>query len=251
MGISRPTLRPSGDGWTHSGTARSSDHESWHRVSLIIVILALGLLASLSPTTLVVFIMLLATTRARANAAAFLIGWTVSLTVVFAASYLLGGSHTVRASGGHTVVNLVEILFGIGLGYLGVRKWRSRHDPRQPQGVSHGLAARIDRLNPAAALVLGVLEQPWTLTAAAAVVVVHDHKALLIAVVAFATFTVVSTAAVASIYLYFARRPGEAQPHLEALRTRLVEAGPALFAAISFFVGAYLVVDASLSLAGV
>ena len=220
-------------------------------MSLIIAILALGLLASLSPTTLVVFIMLLATTRARANASAFLIGWTISLIVVFAASYLIGGSHTVRAGGGHTVVNVFEILFGVGLGYVGIRKWRSRHAPRQPQGVSHGLAARIDRLNPAAALLLGVLEQPWTLTAAAAVVVVHDHKALLVAVIAFAAFTVVSTAAVTGIYLYFARRPGEAETHLEALRNRLVQAGPALFAAISFLVGAYLVVDGTFSLAGI
>src|ERR1022692_2998859 len=108
---------------------RNHDREWWLHMSLVIVILALGLLASLSPTTLVVFIMLLATTRARANAAAFLIGWTVSLMVIFVASYLIGGSHTVRAGGGHTVVNLVEILLGIGLGYLGVRKWRSRHEP--------------------------------------------------------------------------------------------------------------------------
>ncbi len=220
-------------------------------MSLIIVILALGLMASLSPTTLVVFIMLLATTRAHANAAAFLIGWSVSLTVVFAASYLVGGSHTVRTGGGHTAVSVVEFVFGVGLGYVGVRRWRSRHEPRSPSGVSRGLATRIDRLNPATALILGVLEQPWTLTAAAAVVVVHDHKALLVALIAFVVFTVVSTAAVAGIYLYFARRPGEADAHLTALRTRLIDAGPALFAAISFAVGAYLVIDASLNLAGV
>jgi threonine/homoserine/homoserine lactone efflux protein len=220
-------------------------------VSLLIAIVALGLLASLSPTTLVVFIMLLATTRAHANAAAFLVGWTISLIVVFVASYLIGGSHTVRSGGGHTVVDLVEVVLGLGLGYVGVRKWRGRHLPRQPQGASHGLAARIDRLNPTAALLLGILEQPWTLTAAAAVVVVHDHKAALIVIIAFAAFTVISTATVAGIYIYFARRPGEAETHLEALRDWLVKGSPALFAAISFLVGVYLVVDGVLSLAGI
>ena len=117
--------------------------------------------------------------------------------------------------------------------------------------VSHGLATRVERLNPATALMLGVLEQPWTLTAAAAVVVVHDHKALPTVVIAFVGFTVISTATVAGMYLYYARRPGEAHARLEALRTRLVKAGPALLAAISFLVGIYLVVDASLSLAGI
>ena len=43
-------------------------------MSLVIPIVLLGLLASVSPSTIVVFILLLATTRARVNAAAFLIG---------------------------------------------------------------------------------------------------------------------------------------------------------------------------------
>jgi hypothetical protein len=219
-------------------------------MSLVVAILALGLLASLSPSTLVVFILLLATTRARQNAAAFLVGWTISLVLVFFVSYLVGGNHSVRSGGGHTVVNVFEILFGIGLGYFGVRKWRSRHAPREPHG-SHRLAARVERLNPATALVLGVLEQPWTLTAAAAVVVVHDHTALPTVVVAFVGFTVISTATVGGMYLYYARRPGEARARLEALRTRLVQAGPTLLSVISFLVGVYLVVDASLSLAGI
>jgi threonine/homoserine/homoserine lactone efflux protein len=218
-------------------------------MSLVVTILALGLLASLSPSTLVVFIMLLATTRARQNSAAFLVGWTISLVLVFVASYLVGGDHSVRSGGGHTFVSLFEIIFGLGLAFFGIRKWRSRHAPRE--STSHRLAERVERLNPATALMLGVLEQPWTLTAAAAVVVVHDHTALPIVVIAFVAFTVISTATVAGIYLYYSRRPGEAQARLEVLRDRLVQAGPALFAAISFLVGVYLVVDASLSLAGI
>ena len=60
-------------------------------MSLVIPILLLGLLASLSPATIIVFILLLATTRAKVNAAAFLIGWSVSLVVVFSVSYEVGG----------------------------------------------------------------------------------------------------------------------------------------------------------------
>ena len=61
-------------------------------MSLLISIGLLGLLASVSPSTIVVFILLLATARARVNAAAFLVGWSVSLIVVFAVSYAVGES---------------------------------------------------------------------------------------------------------------------------------------------------------------
>ena len=36
------------------------------------------------------FILVLATTRARVNAISFLVGWGVSLTIVFAVAYAMG-----------------------------------------------------------------------------------------------------------------------------------------------------------------
>jgi len=72
---------------------------------------------------------------------------------------------------------------------------------------------------------VGVLEQPWTLTAAAAVVVVRHHSAFIVVVIAFALFTLASTATVGLIYLYYARRPGEAEAHrgVSTYRRRLVQ----------------------------
>ncbi len=55
-------------------------------MGLILPLLLLGLMSSLSPATIVVFILLLATTRPRLKALAFLAGWAVSLTLVFALS---------------------------------------------------------------------------------------------------------------------------------------------------------------------
>ena len=65
-------------------------------MSLVVTIVLLGLLASLSSATIVVFLLLLATTRAKVNAAAFLIGWSVSLVIVFSASYAVGGTHSAQ-----------------------------------------------------------------------------------------------------------------------------------------------------------
>ena len=71
-------------------------------MSLVLTILLLGLLAGLSPATIVVFILVLATARAKVNAAAFLIGWSVSLVIVFSVSYEIGGTHSSQHGGGRT-----------------------------------------------------------------------------------------------------------------------------------------------------
>ena len=108
-------------------------------MSLLITIGLLGLLASVSPSTIVVFILLLATARARVNAAAFLIGWSVAL---------------------------------------------------------------------------------------------------------------LSTTTIGLIFLYFARRPGEAEAHLSDLRDRLVHAGPGIFAIVSVAVGIFLIIDGVTGIVG-
>jgi len=122
--------------------------------------------------------------------------------------------------------------------------------PRTSSGVTNKFAARLEQLNPWEAATVGILKQPWTLTAAAAVVLVRHHSALPVVVFAFVAFAVLSTATVGLIFLYFARRPGEAEAHLSDLRDRLVRAGPAIFALVSVAVGAYLIIDGVIGIAG-
>ncbi len=212
-------------------------------MSLAVTILLLGLLASLSPSTIVVFILLLATTRARVNAAAFLIGWSISLVFVFAVSYAVGGAHEFQRGSGRTALEVIEILLGIALLFAAAHQWRRRDRPSTSSGMTTRLTASLKELNPWQAAMVGVLEQPWTLTAVAAVVLVRHHSAFFVVVIAFVLFTVASTATVGVIYLYYARRPGEAAAHLSALRDRVVHAGPAVFAIVSLAVGAYLIID--------
>lgn len=213
-------------------------------MSLVITIGLLGLLASVSPSTLVVFILLLATVRARVNAAAFLIGWSVSLIIVFAVSYAVGGVRAAQHGNGSTVVEVIEILLGVALACAAARQWTRRDRPKTSSGVTKKrFTARLKKLNPWEAATVGVLEQPWTLTAAAAVVLVRHHSAFLIVVFAFLAFALLSTATVGLIFLYFARHPGKAEAHLSDLRDRLVHAGPAIFAIVSAVVGVFLITD--------
>ncbi len=215
-----------------------------------VTVLVLGLLASLSPSTIVVFILLLATTRARVNAAAFLIGWTISLVIVFALSYLLGSARSTQHGGGRLAVEVIETLLGVALVVAAARQWQRRDRPRTSSGLTKRLTARLRDLNPFEAAIVGVLEQPWTLTAAVAVVLVRNHEAFVAAVIAFALFTVASTATVGFLYLYYSRNPGEAQTRLAELRDRVVRAGPTLFVVVSLVVGSYLVVDGIVGIVG-
>jgi hypothetical protein len=219
-------------------------------MSTVIILAVLGLLASVSPSTIVVFILLLATARARVNAAAFLIGWSVSLIIVFAVSYAVGGVRATQHGSGSTAVDVIEIMLGAVLAVAAARQWRRRDRPRTSSGVIKKFTARLNQLHPWEAAIVGVLEQPWTLTAAAAVVLVRHHSAFLVVVFAFLAFALLSTAAVGLIFLYFARRPGQAEAHLADLRNRVVRAGPAIFAIVSVGVGVFLIIDGVTSIVG-
>jgi len=219
-------------------------------MGLLITIALLGLLASVSPSTIVVFILLLTTARAHLNAAAFLIGWSVSLIIVFAVSYAVGGARATQHGSGGTAVEVIEILLGVALAVLAARQWRRRDQPGANSGGTSKFTARLKQLNPWEAATVGILKQPWTLTAAAAVVLVRHHSAFPIVVFAFLAFALLSTATVGLIFLYFARRPGEAEAHLSDLRDRLVRAGPAVFAIVSAAVGVFLIVDGVVGIVG-
>ena len=220
-------------------------------MGLILPIVFLGLMASLSPATIVVFVLVLGTARARVNAVGFLFGWGFSLTVVFAASYAVAASGAADRGGGRTSVAVLEILLGTALMVFGIRMWR-RGPAAVPTGTSgwgtQRLMDRMDSLTPFGAAVVGVLKQPWAITTAAALVVVHKNDSVLVVAIAFALFTIASTATVGLMYLYYARYPGEAQAQLTALRDRVVAAGPAVGAVAGTLVGGFLIADAVLSL---
>ena len=71
---------------------------------------------------------------------------------------------------GSTTVEAIEILLGAVLVFVAARQWRRRNQPRTGSRVTRRFSARLKELHPWEAATVGVLEQPWTLTAAAAVV---------------------------------------------------------------------------------
>ena len=220
-------------------------------MGLILPLLFLGLMASLSPATIVVFVLVLGTAKARVNAVGFLFGWGLSLTVVFATSYALAVTGAAQRGGGRTSVAVLEFLLGAALMVASIRLWRRRtQDPRVPDEPSRAagwgterLMGHMDGLTPLGAAVVGVLKQPWAITSAAALVVVHSQTTGLLVAIAFALFTVASTATVALMFVYYARYPGEAQSRLAEVRDRAMAAGPTAGAVAGMLVAGFLIID--------
>ena len=220
-------------------------------MGLILPLLFLGLMASLSPATIVVFVLVLGTAKARVNAVGFLFGWGLSLTVVFATSYALAVTGAAQRGGGRTSVAVLEFLLGAALMVASIRLWRRRtKDPRVPDDPERAagwgterLMGHMDGLTPLGAAVVGVLKQPWAITSAAALVVVHSQTTGLLVAIAFALFTVASTATVALMFVYYARYPGEAQSRLAELRDRAMAAGPTAGAVAGMIVAGFLIID--------
>ncbi len=215
-------------------------------MELILPVLLLGLLASLSPATIVVFLLVLGTARARVNAAAFLFGWGLSLTLVFAGSYSLATSGVSETDGGRMSVYVLEIALGVVLLGLAVRLWRRKDRTPRVSGTPTWGASRFNRsmqgLTPAGATVVGILKQPWAITTAAALVVVHSQPTTVKVLIAFVLFTIASTATVTAMFLYYTRKPGEAKTRLAAMRDQVVSAWPATGAVVGMLVGIFLVV---------
>ena len=101
----------------------------------------------------------------------------------------------------------------------------------------------VARVFPVGDTVVGVLKQPWAITTAAALVVVHQDDSIVAVAIAFALFTIASTATVGAMFVYYARYPGDAQAQLAVLRDRVVAAGPAVGAVAGMLVGGLLIFD--------
>lgn len=209
---------------------------------LLLTIVGLGLLASVSPSTLIAFVALLASGKPKSNGVAFLVGWNVSLIAVFTLCYGAGKSTlSTLHTDGHAVTCIVEVVLGVVFVCLGARAWWRRDHQEKVWQASKKLSADLASLRPWQAAILGVVEQPWTLTALAAVVVVSHKSGPLAVVLAFVLFSTLSTSAVIIIFVYSSVRTDVAETRLDDFKGRLVHIGPIATAVLSALVGAALI----------
>jgi threonine/homoserine/homoserine lactone efflux protein len=207
-----------------------------------LAILALGLTANLEPGTLVVFVMLLGTDRPRRNAWAFLAGWFVSLAVVFTLSYsVLHGKSPVSGSTEQLAVQIGEIAIAVVLAWVAVHEWRRRDVPGSGQPRS---SHRMQHLGPRTAFFAAMWEQPWTVTMAAAMVVVRASLGAVEALVAFVVFAVASTALIGTVWTVYRRDPARARDLLHRAEVAVRRRGPRVFAVIAAVASLAFLADA-------
>jgi threonine/homoserine/homoserine lactone efflux protein len=209
---------------------------------LLLAIAGLGLLASVSPSTLIAFVAVLASRKAKSNGVGFLVGWNVSLVVVFTLCYGAGKTTlSTLHTDGHAATCIVEVVLGAVFVGLAARAWWRRDHQEKVWQASKRLSADLASLRPWQAAILGVLEQPWTLTALAAVVVVSHRAGPLAVVLAFVLFSTLSTSGVIIIFVYSRVRTDVAETRLDDIKGRLVHRGPIATAVLSALVGAALI----------
>lgn len=207
---------------------------------------AVGVL--ISPLPIVAVVLMLVSRRAKANAAAFLVGWFVAVLVVVALVAVLAGTSAPDDEGPPGWAGIVKIVLGVLLLLLAVKQWRGRPregvEPETPKWM-----AAIDQFTPGKALGLAVLlsaVNPKNLLlvvsggAAIATAAPGDTNAQVVAAVVFALIASAGVVTPLVIYLVMGERAAEV---LDDLKTWMVHHNAVIMAVLLLVIGAKMLGD--------
>ena len=204
----------------------------------------------MDPLRPAVFVLVLRTPGALANALAFLIGWASALALIFLLGFFLfnAGAPGRSSATQKTWLSALEMVLAVLLLALAARRWRRRGDTSARPTTPAAVRRQLEHLTPRRSTFLGVLIQPRTLTIAAAFVVARDRSGFISALEGLGVFALLSTGALLGIFTYVVRRPDNAETWLAVIGDRIEQAGPFLFTGACAFGGLYLLVDSVRSL---
>jgi threonine/homoserine/homoserine lactone efflux protein len=183
---------------------------------VVLDLVIIGLVITLSPLTLVAFILLLAAKGGIWKGLAFILGWMACLVAVIAAVVLTtGGDPPRQHTAPSTAVLVVKALLGILLIWIGIRRRRRRGLPRKPPTWMGWL----DRMSPWAAVGFGAFMQPWSLVAIGAATVVQAKLSTVGDWLALVVFCLLATSSFLVMELYAVLSPEAAAARLGRIRT--------------------------------
>jgi len=189
--------------------------------SSLLTLLVLAATAAVSPFSLIVFSLVLATDRGPRNGVAFILGWIVTVVLIGAVMIALGGAVDVpTASGARKWFLALELALGTMLIIVWVRR---RFRPREPKKtvVSPKTPAwqrRIATMRYGGAFVLGGLTQTWPVMIAAGVEVATLDIPVVSAMAWIVLFAVATTAGIVVLEVLAIRSPGSAASRLDRIR---------------------------------
>jgi hypothetical protein len=187
----------------------------------------LALAAALSPFSLIVFSLVLATNRGARNGAAFICGWIFTVVLIGVVMVALGGAVDVPTS---SAPRKWFLALQLALATLLIILWfRRRFRPRQPKvKVTPAKPApawqrRIATMGYGGAFVLGGLTQTWPVMIAAGVEVATLDISVATAVAWIIVFAIATTAGIVVLEVLAIRFPGSAASRLDRIRTYVEE----------------------------
>jgi threonine/homoserine/homoserine lactone efflux protein len=161
---------------------------------------------ALSPVPIIAVILMLGTARARTNGSAFAVGWVVGLVVVSVLVLLLAGGAD-SSDDGSTLVDVIQLVFGLLLLGVAVKQWQARPKPGSEPPAPKWMAA-IDRFTAGKSLGFGAVlsganPKNLALTAAGAASIAQAGLSGGESAVAVAVFVVIGSLTVAGpVVLY-------------------------------------------------
>jgi Sap, sulfolipid-1-addressing protein len=171
-------------------------------------VLTYGIGVAISLLAMIAVILMLFSSRAKVNGPAFVVGWMLTLAVVFTIAYVV--SHQTNASTSTATSDTIswgKIVFGVILLLLAARNWRNRPAPDAEPEMPKWMA-KVDALSPGKALgfagiMAGANPKNLLLTIAAAAGLAQLGLSTSDAIVALIVFVVVGSFTVAGPVVYY------------------------------------------------
>jgi threonine/homoserine/homoserine lactone efflux protein len=211
-------------------------------------VLPLGVGVALSPIPIVGVVLMLGTSRARANGLAFTLGWILGLALVGTVVLLVSAGAEASEKGQPADwVNTLKLVLGVVLLGLAVRRWRNRpragEEPELPAWMQ-----TIDRFTNARAAALAfalaaVNPKNLILTVAAAAAIAQTGIGAGRQAVALAVFVFIGTLGTGAPVVFYLAMGERAQPRLAALKDWMAANNSAVIAVLLLVIGAKLIGD--------
>ena len=177
----------------------------------------------ISLLSIIAVILMLFSPRAKANGAAFLVGWMGTLAVVSGVVYVVSKqSNAATSTTTSDTISWGKIVFGVLFLLLAVRTWRNRPAPDVEPEMPKWMAS-VDTLSPAkafglAVLMAGVNPKNLILTVAAAAGLAQLGLSTSDAVVSLIVFVVVGSVTIAAPVGYYFLGGARARAGLDSLK---------------------------------
>ncbi len=214
--------------------------------SSLITLLVLAATAAISPFSLIVFSLVLATDRGARNGVAFIIGWIITVVLIGAVMITVGSSIDVPTrSGSRKWFLAVQLALGTILILIWLRR-RFRPRPHivvtpKPPAEQPGWQRRIATMGYLGALVLGGATQTWPVMIAAGAELAKLDIPVAAAMGWMVLFAVVTTAGIDVLEVLAIRSPGTAAERLDRIRAYVEQHRDSVVNWLVLFGGLFLV----------